>query len=379
MTDVLVSATATAPQRAVTGLLDEYRALQAQLSEQPGLLTIRADPWSGTSALLPTALDGLEYSAILADARPCATVGELAQRIASAAIASRAPQASRWWEHRSLSDTDGLRLGHALHRKGLDAERLRQGDGPDSRLLADALRMACVLGDGPTLVAVDHLDRLLDRLEEKAARECLEVMRAVRQALADLQLLLIGRPQGPVQHALQDPEHPLYRAGQSIDIRRPVPRRFIDDASHRELSTTGVASDLLGAAAELAAGVPFLTWQIIDLAADEGAAPQRALHGWRRLRALTDAQTGQSFDLLARAHPLAQQVVAAISIDGQPYKLAANNKRISDALARLRQLGVAFQPRERTWALASPLLLEWARDHWRQPARSRSLYAPGDR
>lgn len=373
MTDVLVSATATAPQRAVTGLLDEYRALQAQLSEQPGLLTIRADPWSGTSALLPTALDGLEYSAILADARPCATVGELAQRIASAAIASRAPQASRWWEHRSLSDTDGLRLGHTLHRKGLDAERLRQGDGPDSRLLADALRMACVLGDGPTLVAVDHLDRLLDRLEEKAARECLEVMRAVRQALPDLQLLLIGRPRGPVQRALQDPEHPLYRAGQSIDIRRPGPQRFIDDASHREPSTTGVASDLLGAAAELAAGVPFLTWQIIDLAAGEGAAPQRALHGWRRLRALTDAQTGQSFDLLARVHPLAQQVVAAISIDGQPYKLAANNKRISDALARLRQLGVAFQPRERTWALANPLLLEWARDHWRQPARSRSL------
>jgi hypothetical protein len=259
MTDVLVSATATAPPCAVTGLLDEYRALQAQLSEQPGLLTIRADPWSGTSALLPTALDGLEYSAILADARPCATVGELAQRIASAAIASRAPQASRWWEHRSLSDTDGLRLGHTLHRKGLDVERLRQGDGPDSRLLADALRMACVLGDGPTLVAVDHLDRLLDRLEEKAARECLEVMRAVRQALPDLQLLLIGRPQGPVQHALQDPEHPLYRAGQSIDIRRPGPQRFIDDASHREPSTTGVASDLLGAAAELAAGVPFLT------------------------------------------------------------------------------------------------------------------------
>jgi hypothetical protein len=56
-------------------------------------------------------------------------------------------------------------------------------------------------------------------------------------------------------------------------------------------------------------------------------------------------------------------VVAAIAIDGQPYKLERNNKRIYDALARLRQLGVAFQPRERTWALASPLLLAWVRDH----------------
>jgi hypothetical protein len=300
----------------------------------------------------------------LADARTCTTVGELARRIAAAAVASRAPEASRWWRHQSpLGDTDGLRLGHALHRKGLDVERLRQGDGPDSRLLGDALRMACVLGDGPTLVAVDHLDRLLDRLDETSARECLGVMRTVRQALPDLQLLLVGRREGPVERALRDPGHPLYRAGQSIDIRRPVPQRFIDDARHHELSMTSVPQNLLGVAAELAAGVPFLTWQIIDLAAGDGAEPQRALHGWHRLRALTDAQTGQSFDLLRRVHPLAQQVVAAIAIDGQPYKLEPNNKRIYDALARLRQLGVAFQPRERTWALASPLLLAWVRDH----------------
>lgn len=153
--------------------------------------------WSGTSALLHITLDDLEYSVTLADARPCATVGELARRIAAAAVASRAPEASRWWQNRRpLSDTDGLRLGHALHRKGLDVERLRQGDGPDSRLLGDALRMACVLGDGPTLVAVDHLDRLLDRLDETSAGECLGVMRTVRQALPDLQLLLVGRRKG---------------------------------------------------------------------------------------------------------------------------------------------------------------------------------------
>jgi hypothetical protein len=35
----------------------------------------------------------------------------------------------------------------------------------------------------------------------------------------------------------------------------------------------------------------------------------------------------------------------------------------SNSLARLRELGIAWQPQPRTWALADPLLAAWTRDH----------------
>jgi hypothetical protein len=156
---------------------------------------------------------------------------------------------------------------------------------------------------------------------------------------------------------------PFNHAGQLIRIRRAKPSRFINDLAITR-SWTRVRVDLIGAAADLAAGVPALTWRIIDLAPSRGEDDQtRALAGWRHLREMTTSLTAREWDLLRRAHSSAQPVVAAISVGLRPHTVAANPKSVNDALARLRELGLAWQPQPRVWALADPLLAAWARDH----------------
>jgi hypothetical protein len=137
---------------------------------------------------------------------------------------------------------------------------------------------------------------------------------------------------------------------------------------------TRVSAELLGAAAELAAGVPFLTWQTVELAPPDGESDRdRALRGWQRLRGITEAQTAQAFDLIRAAHPLAAEVVIAIARTGRPYGIDANSKLVGDALARLRELGAAWQPRPRSWALTSPLLIAWLREAT-QPGRRPNVH-----
>jgi len=122
--------------------------------------------------------------------------------------------------------------------------------------------------------------------------------------------------------------------------------------------------ELIGAAAELAAGVPSLAWRIVELAPPESNdAPAQAFAGWRQLRHIIDAPTARTWDLLRRIHPLAQTVVAAVAVGLRPYAVAANPKRVNDALSRLREIGLAWQPEPRRWALADPLLAAWVRDH----------------
>jgi hypothetical protein len=98
--------------------------------------------------------------------------------------------------------------------------------------------------------------------------------------------------------------------------------------------------------------VPALAWRIVDLAPTRGEDEQtRALAGWRALRNTTVSLTAREWDLLRRVHPSAQSVVAAISVGLRPHVVAANPKSVNDALARLRELGLAWQPQPRTWAL----------------------------
>ena len=78
---------------------------------------------------------------------------------------------------------------------------------------------------------------------------------------------------------------------------------------------------------------------------------------------MTASQTVRQWDLLRHVHPIAQSVVAAMSVGIRPHAVAANPKSVHDALSRLRQIGVAWQPEPRRWALGDPLLAAWARDH----------------
>lgn len=72
--------------------------------------------------------------------------------------------------------------------------------------------------------------------------------------------------------------------------------------------------ELLRAAAELAAGVPELTWKAIDVAPGSGADPaSRALAGWNALREASEGSVRREWDLLRRVHPSAQSVAAAMS------------------------------------------------------------------
>lgn len=82
--------------------------------------------------------------------------------------------------------------------------------------------------------------------------------------------------------------------------------------------------------------------------------PSQALIGWRRLRRACALQATRQWDLQRRLHPTAQAIVAAMSVGLRPHSVAANPKSVNDALGRLRDVGIAWQPEPRRWALSDP-------------------------
>lgn len=358
----------------LTGRIAEYQELLDVLDQRPGLTVVSSDPWSGTSALLAAAIDELHGTRVLVDARSCTDSRDLAMVIADTAIAQLAPDAAAWWtEAAPPASAAGLRLSRTLHQRGLDLEDLRFDAGAETgkQSIPDAFELLLALADGDALLAIDHLGLMLSSLSDQETRQLLGDLRAARQRHPHLDLVLVEHPDGPSSKALEDNDHPLYHAGQFIRIRRAKPSRFIGDLAITR-SWTRARVELIGAAAELAAGVPALTWRVIDLAPSRGEDDQtRALAGWRHLRQTTASLTAREWDLLRRVHPSAQPVVAAISVGLRPHAVTANPKSVNDALVRLRELGLAWQPQLRTWALADPLLAAWARDHAPAWARRR--------
>ncbi len=132
---------------------------------------------------------------------------------------------------------------------------------------------------------------------------------------------------------------------------------------------------MLRTAAELAAGVPALIWRTVDIAPRTGKHAVRATAGWQRLREMTSPSVGQPWDLLRRVHPSAQTLVAAISLGLAPHSIPAASKTAADGLNRLRDVGVAWQPESRRWAIADPLLAAFARQHAPPWVKRRRAYA----
>jgi hypothetical protein len=350
----------------LTGRIAEYQELLDVLDQRPGLTVISSDPWSGTSALLAATIDELHGTRVLIDARSCTDSRDLATTLADTAIAQFAPDAAAWWaEAAPPASAAGLRLSRTLHRSGIDLEDLRHPAGTETgkRHLSNAIELLLALADDDVLLVIDHLGLMLSSLSDDHTRQLLGDLRAARQRHPHLDLVLVEHPDGPSSKAMEDRDHPLYHAGQLIRIHRAKPSRFVEDLVITR-PWTRARVELIGAAAELAAGVPALTWRIMDLAPSRGEDDQaRALAGWRALRKTTASLTAREWDLLRRVHSAAQPVVAAMSVGLRPHAIPANPKSVNDALARLRGLGIVWQPQSRTWALADPLLAAWTRDH----------------
>lgn len=370
----------------LTGHVVEWGELLGALAERRGLTVLVADPLSGTSDLLAAALTENAQPHLLVDARRCADALDLAMAIGDAAVAALAPDANAWWlGSASPSSTAGLRVWRSLSEHGVDVDDLRHGGGRGPQRLREALDLTTTLAAGPVILAIDHLGTMLANLRTMPAREILGELRAARQRASDLDLVLVDHPRGPVSDALGDTEHPLYHAGERLRLPRPQPGRFIDDlAITKPLVDTSVG--LLRAAAEIAAGVPALTWQIVALAPSEGDDAARAAAGWQTLRRANATSVRQQWDLLRRVHPSAQAIVSAMSLDLKPHSLPLASKTVDDALNRLRDVGLAWQPAERSWVVADPLLVAYAREHappWalrrRSYARAASTRDEGDR
>lgn len=358
--------------KTLTGHLADYGELLGLLAERPGLVVVAGDPLSGTSALLEEVRSALEVEGggtyLRTDARSCQDTLYLAMAIADLVVGALAPEAEAWWMGEAApASTAGLRLSRALSVQGTDLRELKQGSGRAGRRLADAFDLLATLAsDGDATLIVDHLGLLLAALPEDERRELLAELRAARQRHPGLNLVLVEYTDGHIARALRDSDHPLFHAGQVIGVRRPRPERFAGDLAVSRAWTDVPVEDLT-IAAELAAGVPSLTWQILELRGT-GEPP---LEGWRRLRAITEESTARQWDLLRRVHRQAQPVVAAMSVGLRPHSIAANPKSVNDALTRLQDLGQVWQPEERTWSIASPLLRAWAREHPPSWARHR--------
>lgn len=349
----------------LTGRLTEYGELVEVLEERLGLVVVSADPLSGATDLLRTALEWVDDLHVSVDARACAGSMDLAMAIADAVVSKLIPGAASWWtSSKPASRAVGMNLAHALSNMGVDAEGLREGAGSGLRRLPEAIEMLVLLAEGDVILAIDHLDLLLATLPAKEGRELLGELRASLQRHTRLDLVLVEHRDGPIGKAMADPDHPLFHAGELVTVPRPTPARFVAD-----LASTGRKLDprvgaIVAAAAELTRGVPALTWKIVELAPGEGEdAPTAASAGWMRLRRLTEGETIRQWDLMRRVHPSAQDVVAALSVGLRPHAVEANPKTVNDALTRLRELGAAWQPAERRWSLSDPLLAAWVRDH----------------
>ncbi len=369
----------------LTGHVAEWGELLERLEERRGLTVLVADPLSGTSALLAAALEQSSAQFVAVEARRCADTRDLAMAIADAAIAALAPEANAWWLGAAPpAGSAGLRVWRGLRDGGLEPDALREGLGKGTPRLDQALDLIEILAQGSVILAIDHLGNMLSNLRAGPAREVLATLRAVRQRNSSLDLLLVDQPHGPINAALSDAEHPLYRAGERLRVRRPTPDRVIEDFAILKPHVK-VPIGLLRVAADLAAGVPALTWQVVALASSDGDNAARAVGGWQALRRANAASVRQEWDLLRRVHPAAQTLVAAISLDLKPHSIPAASKTVDDGLNRLRDVGLAWQPAERTWAIADPLLAAFAREHappWtlrrRASARVRTSRGTGD-
>jgi len=346
--------------RWLIGRSAEHRELAFRLGERPDLLIVEADPLSGTSALLALALDALPRPVVAVDARRTGDAGDLATAIADAAVAALAPQAGGWWNGGPL-DPEAARVARRLAPIAID--ELRRGAGDTLARLRDALEVVAILGDGDALLAIDHLDTLLERLSDADARELLAAIRSERQRASAMPLLLIGRTGGRLARSLRDPAHALYRSGDVLAIHRATPRRFVDDLA-MEGSMVQEPAALVAAAAELAAGSPAYVWRIVKRGGPIGGAPRaRALTAWQGLCWDAAPQTAQFFEALASTQRAAPSVVCAISSGVAPYRLAINDKTVNAALNRLRARGIVFRPQPRNWAVSDPMLAAWARQH----------------
>ncbi len=349
--------------RWLIGLMSEHQELAIRLAEHPDLLVIESDPLSGTSVLLALALEDADRSTIVVDARAAGNALDLAMAIATAGVTRLAPQAASWWNGAGAFDSEGLRLSRALSHRGVDLDQLRLGAGSGVEQLRYALELVAELCEGSGLLAIDHLDDLLERLSARAARALLGALRAEHQRAGSLQQLLVGRVDGRLSSAFRDPEHPLYRAGSILQFRRPRPQRFIDDLTIGR-SWTNASAVVIGAAAELANGAPAYVWRTVDAArAQTGDDRVPALGAWRQLREGTEPSTAQQFRLLGSVHRAAPTVVCAIACGIGPYELPLNSKSVNDALTRMRARGQVFSPEKQRWAVSDPLLAAWAREN----------------
>jgi hypothetical protein len=342
--------------------MSEHQELAIRLAEHPDLLVIESDPLSGTSVLLAIALEDADLPTVPVDARVAGSALDLAMAIATAGVTRLAPQAASWWNGIGAVDVEGLRLSRELSNRDIDLDELRFGSGAGVEQLRDALELVAELSEGKGLLAIDHLDDLLERLSARDARALLGVLRAEHQRSGSVRQLLVGRVDGRLASALRDPEHPLYRAGDIVQFRRPRPHRFIDDMAIGR-PWTDAPVELVGAAAELADGAPAYVWRTVDTATKTGRQGTPALAAWHQLRESAEPSTAQQFRLLASVHRAAPTVVCAIASGIGSYELPLNPKSINDALTRMRARGQVFPPEKQRWAISDPLLAAWAREH----------------
>ncbi len=354
---------ASSRARWLIGLLAEHRELAIRLAEHPDLLVIESDPLSGTSNLLALTLEDLDRPVVAVDARSAGDARDLAMAIAKASVVRLAPEAASWWNGTGQFDVEGLRLTRTLADRGVDLDELRRGSGTGPEQLRHALELLSELHEQPMLLAIDHLDDLLERLSVRTALTLLGILRAEHQRAGSAQQLLVGRTEGRLASGLRDPQHPLYRAGSVLRIRRPKPHGFVDDLAIGRAWTRGPAA-VIGAAAELAAGAPAYVWRIVDAASEQnGEHRGRAAAAWLQLQRATEPAIAQQFTLLGSVHRAAPTVVCALALSVGPYELPLNPKSINDALTRMRARGQVFSPEKQRWAITDPLLAAWARDH----------------
>jgi hypothetical protein len=357
------TAESSVPSRArwLIGLTSDHSELEIRLAERPELLVLESDPLSGASVLLAIALEDVNQPTVLVDACVDGSALDLAMAIATAGVARLAPQALSWWNGADTFDVEGLRLSRALSRQGIDLDQLRTGSGAGIEQLRHALELVAELSDGDALLAIDHLDDLLERLSERAARALLGVLRAEHQRAGSVRQLLVGRTDGRLATALRDPEHPLYRAGANLQLKRPRPQRFVDDLEARPRERNEITVAVVGAAAELAHGAPAYVWRLFDAARAQAKADVH--NAWLGLRERAEPSTAQQFRLLGSVHRAAPTVVCAIANGIGPYELPLNPKSVNDALARMRARGQVFSPEKQRWAVSDPLLAAWAREN----------------
>ena len=361
----------------LAGRRDDVQRLVTLVQESAGALLVTAPPLRGLSELLwlvELHLERVEVDRFVrVDARRATGASDLARLLSVGAVAEFEEDALNSWELGAAPATretiEAYRRVMSAAEPRVDVDSLRGGVGEGPRLLEQAFYFTASLADGErAVVIIDHADAIFRRRFDRApARQLSGALRSSIQEFGNLQLILAGHQDGPAQRALESHDDPLFRAAQLVAVP-PLSPPALANALLKSPIAEGLDAATVNVACDIAAGVPSLTLELLGrvrtLAEEfDKDRPGLVLDAYLELIQASRQRLALTIDLARELHRLGPAIMQSLAVGSTPYQLPESSKIVFEALRRLQDAGLIWQPGPRVWAVTDPLVRGWLRGY----------------